>query len=70
MSIVQKLSSKLRQTVNSFEYFADKEVAQDRLNICLSCEHLYQPTRQCKKCFCLVDAKTKVRDQKCPVQKW
>ena len=46
------------------------EIREERLNICLSCEHLFHPTMSCKKCGCFTKAKTWLPSQKCPVGKW
>lgn len=49
---------------------ADAEVRSTRLNICNSCEFLFEPTGSCTKCGCFVKAKTWVHKAKCPVGKW
>jgi hypothetical protein len=41
-----------------------------RLNTCLECEHLIKITRQCSKCFCIIDAKVIPKKSKCPIGKW
>lgn len=46
------------------------EVREERFNICRSCEHLFHPTMNCKKCGCFTAAKTWLPRQKCPVDKW
>jgi hypothetical protein len=46
------------------------EIKQQRLVICNSCEFLFTPTMQCKKCGCFVNAKTSVARFECPIQKW
>lgn len=45
-------------------------VSQERLNICLSCEHLIKGVNQCKKCGCFMNAKTTLPHAECPVGKW
>ena len=49
--------------------WADKILREKRYNICLKCEHLAN-VRICKKCGCFVIGKTKLLNQKCPVNKW
>jgi len=47
-----------------------KEVAEKRLDICLSCSELVNVTKQCKKCGCIMPLKVKLKDAKCPIGKW
>lgn len=49
---------------------APEDVAQKRLNICLSCDRFMKTTRTCKECGCLMDAKTKIGYAFCPLGKW
>jgi hypothetical protein len=48
----------------------DEETRNTRLDLCLSCEHLFKPTQNCKKCGCFVQAKTWLKDSSCPIKKW
>lgn len=48
---------------------ADEELQNERISICNSCEFLTM-TRNCKKCGCFVDAKTRLAGQHCPLGKW
>jgi hypothetical protein len=48
----------------------DEETRNTRLDLCLSCEHLFTPTQNCKKCGCFVQAKTWLKDASCPIKKW
>jgi hypothetical protein len=47
-----------------------EEIAQERLNICLTCPKLFSPTGNCKECGCFVRAKVKIRQEHCPLNKW
>ena len=49
---------------------AEPDVAHHRIEICNSCEFLLEITRNCKKCGCFVDVKTKLAHTSCPVKKW
>lgn len=49
---------------------ASEEVAEIRLNTCLSCPELTPHTHQCKKCGCFMALKTKLVVSKCPLGKW
>lgn len=46
------------------------ELAQKRMEVCSTCEHLIQLTKQCKKCGCFMPMKTKLEEATCPVGKW
>jgi hypothetical protein len=41
-----------------------------RLDTCHSCEHFISLTSQCKKCGCVMKAKTYLASAECPVGKW
>lgn len=47
-----------------------EELAKARMDVCSTCEHLIQMTKQCKKCGCFMPMKTKLQDATCPVGKW
>lgn len=47
-----------------------QEVRDERFNMCLSCEHLIQATKTCKKCGCFMTAKTWLPHASCPIHKW
>jgi hypothetical protein len=46
------------------------DIKESRMAICNSCEFLFTPTMQCKKCGCFVKTKTAVAPFKCPIDKW
>lgn len=48
----------------------ETDIANNRLNICLSCPELIKITKQCKKCGCFMEAKSKLANSKCPIGKW
>jgi len=51
----------------------DKEEVRnsiDRMKVCLQCEHLFKPTRQCKKCGCFMPVKVRLSNMHCPIDKW
>ena len=47
-----------------------EEFQKERMDICLGCEHFIKLTHQCKKCGCLMNLKTKLKDATCPIGKW
>lgn len=46
------------------------EVQQERLEICKACPELIKLTSQCKKCGCIMNLKTKLKEAACPIGKW
>lgn len=46
------------------------DIAKNRLDICLSCPELIKITKQCKKCGCFMEVKSKLENAKCPIGKW
>ena len=66
----------LEKLKNRLEYLKDsvkplpKEERNVRYDVCLSCEHYIHMTDQCKKCGCVMAAKTYLPFSKCPIDKW
>ena len=50
--------------------YIEKIESDKRMQTCLGCEHLIKLTHQCKKCGCLMNLKTKLKDATCPIEKW
>jgi hypothetical protein len=50
--------------------YAEKEIINNRISLCYSCEELIKITTQCKKCGCFMELKTKLKDAGCPLGKW
>lgn len=50
--------------------WASAEVAEERYSLCLSCPELIKTSKQCKKCGCFMNAKTKLKNASCPIGKW
>ncbi len=44
------------------------QIKDDRLKICNPCE--FAKAGFCKKCGCILAAKTRVKTEKCPIDKW
>jgi len=71
MSFLEKLKQKTQEISQKvLQELASDDVQKDRINICNSCEFLFTPTRNCKKCGCFVDAKTRLQSSSCPINKW
>ena len=49
---------------------ASDDVAETRMSICNSCPELIRLTKQCRKCGCMMNAKTKLLQETCPIGKW
>lgn len=47
-----------------------EEVRQYRLDMCHMCPSLIKATGQCGECGCIVKLKTKLQDERCPLDKW
>jgi len=50
--------------------YADEDVSKNRYDICKACPEFINLTKQCKKCGCFMNAKTKLQDAVCPMGKW
>jgi hypothetical protein len=46
------------------------KIQEERMSICLGCPELIKATKQCKKCGCFMELKTKLPNAECPLQKW
>lgn len=56
--------------INPYTQRATDEVQEQRHLVCKSCPELIKLTKQCKKCGCFMDIKTKLMAAKCPIGKW
>ena len=45
-------------------------IAEKRLQICKECPRFVKLTHQCKECACIMNAKVKLEDAECPLNKW
>jgi hypothetical protein len=68
MSFVDKLKEKLSDAIHTLD-IADDNVVENRMATCASCEYFTQ-LRRCKQCGCFMDAKTKLKNSSCPINKW
>jgi hypothetical protein len=46
------------------------EVAEERMSICLQCPFLFKISKQCRKCGCFMNLKTKLPNAYCPIGHW
>lgn len=49
---------------------ATEELKNKRMEICRNCEFFISLTQQCKKCGCIMPAKTTLAEAFCPIHKW
>lgn len=47
-----------------------ENIHNNRMDICNKCEYLINMTKQCKKCGCFMEIKTKIDNAYCPIGKW
>lgn len=47
----------------------DRNIAEERFDICEACEHLTSMNR-CRRCGCFMKAKVKFKRASCPARKW
>ena len=45
-------------------------LAEKRLDVCKACPRFIRLTHQCKECGCIMNAKVKLQDATCPLNKW
>ena len=43
---------------------------EKRFSICKECPDLIKITKQCKRCGCFMNAKTRLKNASCPIKKW
>jgi hypothetical protein len=73
MSHWKKIKQKTKNSplgVFDKENRASEELSKQRMDMCLSCEHLIKVTSQCKKCGCFMKLKTTLKHVQCPIGKW
>lgn len=77
-SLWQKYKEKLQNNysttpldfLKSSTTYVNEELEKNRIDICNSCEFLFKPTNQCKKCGCFMHLKVKIEKATCPLGKW
>ncbi len=74
MSFAEKLKARLNKLENAvlskIADVADDTLAESRMDICRACPFYISLTHQCKKCGCIMNLKTKLKEAKCPVGNW
>ncbi len=58
-----------KNAANGVDQSVNEETRKQRIELCNDCPKL-MITRQCAECLCFVDLKTKLKQEKCPLDKW
>jgi hypothetical protein len=46
------------------------DISKQRMDICRKCYFYNKPSGRCNHCGCYLELKTKMLNQKCPIDKW
>ena len=57
-------------TAKGIDQSVPSSVSKARQDVCNACPHRLKVTNQCTKCGCFLAAKTKIKQEKCPLDKW
>lgn len=68
--ILKDRLKKTKEGIYKATEFASQDLAQERYEICKSCEYFNVVSKTCKKCGCFMVAKTKLLNTSCPMNKW
>lgn len=49
---------------------SDRELIEQRLVVCNSCEWFNKRLAKCKKCGCFMKLKSTLKEAECPIGKW
>lgn len=68
----QEENSKVRpwDLLNKNKPRTEDELSDIRYSVCLECPELINITKQCRKCGCFMESKTKLLAAACPLGKW
>jgi hypothetical protein len=67
MGILKELAF---QIINGVIPLTPVELAIERIKVCEACEFFGCTARQCKVCWCFIDAKARILESECPAGKW
>lgn len=68
--LTENIKGALMQVVKGGAMLADKDVVENRINLCINCEYFIHNQSRCSKCGCFMTVKTRIQSSKCPVGKW
>jgi hypothetical protein len=66
----EKLQNQKELKEQESKLFVANAVAEERYNICQSCDNFNKLTTLCKECSCIMLLKTKLQSVNCPINKW
>ena len=67
---VKSLFNIAKNAAQGVDQSVPEEVYEMRLNTCKNCPKLIKITGNCAECGCFVSAKSKYRQEACPLGKW
>lgn len=53
-----------------YQFFVEKNIAQNRYDLCKQCSYFNNLTTTCTQCGCLMKLKVKFTKSVCPLNKW
>jgi hypothetical protein len=60
----------LKKSMKGDALLVSEEIAQERMNICKTCEYYDPEKNRCKHCGCFLEHKVKWSLDGCPIEKW
>jgi hypothetical protein len=64
------IGQNIKEMISGNSIMVEEAVSSSRLEICKKCDFFDNANNRCKKCGCYMEIKTKLRIEKCPVNKW
>jgi len=68
-SILEKLKKQGKELRKNLPEWSEEE-GKIRMEICRSCKYFRAKTGQCTQCGCFMVVKTKLKNLRCPIDKW
>lgn len=56
--------------VRGLNNYTDKEIRNERYDVCKGCEFFFNPMKMCRQCGCTMPLKTWLKAASCPAHKW
>ena len=69
-NVINSMKKVVRQAATLNHVFAEKDIINNRNNICHACEYYIHEKNRCAKCGCFTALKTSLITEKCPIKKW
>ena len=68
-NLITKIKHIIIGNFNNILYKKSK-LEQDRLEKCINFSHTIFNNKVCEICYCIIDAKVTIDEEKCPIKKW